>query len=151
MADSELKLRITDAMKTAMKAKDKARLGALRLILAEIKQVEVDERIDPDDARIIGILDKMRKQRRESIRQFEATDRQELVEQERGEIEVIESFLPAALSDEELEQLIRTAIEQTGASSVKEMGKVMALLKPQLQGRADMGRVSQEIKARLAQ
>lgn len=147
---SELKSQITDAMKTAMRAKEKERLGTIRMILAELKRIEVDERIELDDARILTILDKMLKQRRDSVSQFEAAGRQELADVEKTEITVIQDFLPAALSEEEIGQLVDDAIASTGAEGMKDMGKVMGLLKPQMQGRADMGEVSKLIKARLA-
>ncbi len=148
MSDS-LKTRISDAMKAAMKAREKERLGAIRLIQAEIKRIEVDERIELDDNRVIAVLDKMLKQRKDSIQQFEAAGRQELADREKAEMSVIREFLPAALSDQELNALIEAAITSTGAESIRDMGKVMGILKPQLQGRADMGAVSQMIKARL--
>lgn len=147
---SELKSQITDAMKAAMRAKEKERLGAIRMILAELKRIEVDERIELDDARIITVLDKMLKQRRDSVSQFEAAGRQELADVEKAEITVIQDFLPAALSEEEIGQLVDDAIASTGAEGMKDMGKVMGLLKPQMQGRADMAEVSKLIKARLA-
>lgn len=149
MSDGPLKTRFVEAMKDAMRARDKARLGTIRLVLSEIKRVEVDERIDPDDTRVISILDKMIKQRRESISQFEVAGRAELVAQEQSEIEVIQEFLPQALSENELEQIINEALADTGAISMKDMGKVMGLIKPQVVGRADMGIVSQKIKASL--
>ena len=147
---SELKGQITAAMKDAMRAKDKPRLGTIRLILADLKRIEVDERIELDDERIITIMDKMLKQRRDSISQFEAANRQELADIEKAEITVIQSFMPASLSSEEIEQLVDAAITNTGASSMKDMGSVMGLLRPQLQGRADMAEVSKLIKARLS-
>lgn len=147
---SELKSQITSAMKDAMRAKDKQRLGAIRLILAELKRIEVDERIELDDERIITVMDKMLKQRRDSISQFEAAGRQELADIEKAEITVVQSFMPTALSEEEIAQLVADAIASSGAESMKDMGKVMAQLKPQLQGRADMAEVSKLIKARLA-
>ena len=150
MSDSPLKQTITDAMKNAMRAKDKPRLGTIRLVLSEIKRVEVDERIDPDDERIIGILDKMLKQRRESVRQYSSADRPELVAQEEFEIDVIQEFLPQALDAAELENIIKSAVTELGASSMKEMGKVMGLVRPQVVGRADMTEVSKQIKALLA-
>lgn len=150
MADQTLKKSLTDAMKTAMRAKDKATLNAVRLILAEIKRIEVDERIDVDDARVLGVLDKMCKQRRDSISQYENADREDLAEQERFEMGVIQSYMPTPLSDDELEGLIKEAISTSGAEAVKDMGKVVALLKPKVQGRADMGAVSKKIKALLA-
>lgn len=136
-------------MKTAMKGGDKARLGVVRLILAALKQVEVDERVELDDARIISILDKMLKQRRESASQYESAGRQDLLDQEVYEIGVLQTYLPAALTDAELEQLITEAVARSGASSMQDMGKVMALLKPQVQGRTDMGALSGKIKAKL--
>jgi uncharacterized protein len=143
MPDSPLKQKFTNEMKDAMRAKDKPRLGTIRLALSEIKRVEVDERID-------GILDKMIKQRRESIRQYDSADRPDLVAQEQFEIEVIQEFLPQALEAEELEQIIKAAVTETGASSMQEMGKVMNLIRPQVVGRADMAEVSKQIKALLA-
>lgn len=149
MTAQSLKTRISDAMKDAMRAKDKTRLGTIRLMMADMKKVEVDERIELDDERIISILDKMIKQRRESIKQFEAASRQELADKEQGEIDVIQEFLPAALSEAELIQLIDKAIAETGAESMKDMGAVMAIIRPQVSGRADMGQVSAQVKARL--
>ena len=148
-ADTSLKTRLFDAMKDAMRAKDKPRLGAIRLILADIKRIEVDERIEINDERVLVILDKMTKQRKDSETQFKDAGRDELAAIERAEIEVIAEFLPAALSDAEIDALINAAVADTGASSMKDMGKVMGILKPQLQGRADMGAVSQRIKAQL--
>jgi len=150
MSDATLKARLTEAMKAAMRAQEKARLGAIRLIQAEIKRVEVDERIELDDARVLAILDKMIKQRRDSIQQFESAGRTDLVEIEAGELAVIQEFLPQALGEAELELLIDGAMRESGAVAMKDMGKVMAILKPQVQGRADMGLVSQRIKARLS-
>ena len=136
-------------MKDAMRAKDKGRLGAIRLIQAEFKRIEVDERIEIDDARVLAVLDKMVKQRRDSISQYEAAGRQELADVEIAEIAVIQDFLPAALSDEEISTMIQAAIEQTGATSMADMGKVMGIIKPQIQGRADAGAVSGLVKASL--
>lgn len=150
MADSMLKQQMTDDMKTAMRAKDKPRLGVIRLALAAIKQREVDERIELDDAQVLAVLDKMVKQRRDSVRQFEDAGRQELADQEAFEIGVLQGYLPAALSAAELDALITAAIETTGAASMNEMGKVMGVLRPQVQGRADMAEVSQRIKSLLA-
>ena len=144
-----LKDRIQQDMKDAMRARDKERLGTIRLILAAIKQREVDERIELDDTQLIVVLDKMVKQRRESIAQFEQAGRDDLIAQEQSELEVIIPYLPAALGEDEITQLIDAALEATGASSIKDMGKVMGQLKPKLQGRADMGAVSAMIKARL--
>lgn len=133
-----------------MRAKDKARLGTIRLALAEIKRVEVDERIDPDDGRVTSILDKMVKQRRESIKQFESAGRDELVAQEQSEIEVLQEFLPQALSEEELHAIISAALSDTGAEGMQDMGKVMGIIKPKVVGRADMSIVSDKIKAALS-
>lgn len=142
-----LKKRITDDMKAAMKGGEKARLGVIRLILAAIKQVEVDERIELSDERIILVLDKMLKQRRESIKQFRDANRNDLAEIEEAEVLVIQDFLPQPLSDAEIDGMVADAIAEVGATSVKDMGGVMALLKPQMQGRADMANVSARIKA----
>ena len=149
MPDSPLKAQINEAMKAAMRAKEKERLGTIRLVLAEIKKVEVDERIDPDDVRVTSILDKMVKQRRDSIKQFTDAGRDELAAKEQNEIEVIQEFLPQPLSKEEIASLIEEAIASTGAASMQDMGKVMGLLKPQMAGKADMGKVSGLIKQRL--
>ena len=132
-----------------MKGGDKKRLGVIRLVLAAIKQVEVDERIELDDDRVLAVLDKMVKQRRESISQYTDAGRTDLVEQEEYEVTILKDFLPEALSEDEIEQLISKAIADTGASSIKDMGKVMGILKPQMQGRADMGAVSGKIKTQL--
>ena len=144
-----LKQRLQDEMKAAMKGGDKPRLGVIRLILSAIKQIEVDERIELDDDRIIAVLDKMTKQRRESASQYEQAGRDDLLEQEIYEIGVLKDFLPAALSEEEINAMIEDAISTTGAASIKDMGKVMTRLKPQMQGKADMGAVSGKIKDRL--
>ncbi|NOX76476.1 MAG: GatB/YqeY domain-containing protein [Gammaproteobacteria bacterium] len=150
MADSPLKQRLTDDMKTAMRSKDKPRLGVVRLALAALKQREVDERIELDDTQVLAVLDKMVKQRRDSVRQFEDAGRQELADQEHYEIGVLQDYLPAALDKAELDALISQAIKTSGAESMKDMGKVMGILKPQVQGRADMGAVSKKIKAHLS-
>lgn len=144
-----IKDRIQQDMKDAMRARDKARLATIRLILAAIKQREVDERIELDDTQVISVLDKMVKQRRESIAQFEQASRDDLIARENGEIEVITTYLPAALGEAEINALIEDALAATGATSIKEMGKVMAELRPKLAGRADMGAVSALIKSRL--
>tara|TARA_R110000851_G_scaffold181511_2_gene330000 strand:- start:514748 stop:515230 length:483 start_codon:yes stop_codon:yes gene_type:complete len=144
-----LKKQITEAMKEAMRAKAKERLGAIRLILSELKRIEVDERIELDDTRVLAVLDKMVKQRRDSIAQYENADRPELAEKEQAEIEVIQAFLPAPLSDAELADMVTAAIAESGAESMRDMGKVMAILKPQIQGRADVGAVSGLVKAKL--
>lgn len=145
-----LKDSLTNEMKAAMKSKDKERLGVIRLILAECKRIEVDERIELSDERVLAILDKMTKQRRDSIKQYEDAGRQELADQESYEISVIQEFLPEALSEDELASLLSQAIADSGASSIKDMGKVMGILKPQIQGRADVGAVSKMVKEALA-
>lgn len=145
-----LKTQLQSDMKSSMKSGDKGRLGVIRLILSAIKQIEVDERIELDDGRIIAVLDKMAKQRRESITQFEQAGREDLRAIEAAELEIIQSYLPQALSEAEINDLIEASIASTGAASMKDMGKVMGMLKPQLQGRADMGQVSQLIKSRLS-
>ena len=144
-----LKLQLTDAMKAAMRAKDKPRLGAIRLILSEVKRIEVDERIELDDARMLVLLDKMTKQRRDSIAQYESAGRQELADIEIAEIAVIQEFLPVALTDAEIAELIQQAIVESGAESMRDMGKVMAVIKPKIQGLADGGAVSNLVKAAL--
>jgi uncharacterized protein YqeY len=149
MSDSPLKIRITDDMKASMRAGEKERLATIRLILAAIKQREVDERIDLDDAMVIAVLDKMSKQRRESIDQFGKAGRTDLVDKENGELTIIQSYMPKQLSDAEIDGMIADAIKSTGASSVKDMGKVMGILKPKLAGRADMGKVGASIKSKL--
>lgn len=145
-----LKQRIQDDVKAAMKAKDKERLGTLRLITAAIKQREVDERAELDDSQVLAILDKMIKQRRDSVEQYESAGRQELADQEKSEIAIIEDYLPAGLSDDEVASLIESAIQEVGAAGMQDMGKVMGKLKPQMQGRADMGKVSGLVKQKLA-
>jgi uncharacterized protein YqeY len=145
-----LKQRIQDDVKTAMKAKDKPRLATLRLITAAIKQREVDERIELDDSQVLAILDKMIKQRRDSIKQYEQAGRTELAEQELSEITVIQDYLPAGLSDGEILAMIDEAISATGASGMQDMGKVMGQLKPRMQGRADLGQVSGLVKQKLS-
>lgn len=150
MTEATLKNRLTDAMKDAMRARAKQRLGAIRLILADIKRIEVDERIEVDDIRVLAVLDKMVKQRRDSLSQFQDAGRDDLAAQEQAELDVIAEFLPAALGDAELDTLIAAAISDSQAASMRDMGKVMAILKVQVQGRADMAAVSQKIKARLS-
>lgn len=144
-----LKARIQEDMKAAMRGGDKPRLAAIRLIMAAIKQREVDERIELDDAQVTAVLDKMVKQRRESIEQYQSAGREELAAKEQQEIEVIQDYLPEPLTEAEIDQLIAEAIAASGASSIKDMGKVMGQLKPKLQGRADMGAVSGQVKAKL--
>ena len=146
---STLVEQVKAAVKDAMRAKQKARLSALRLITAEFKRVEVDERIDVDNERALSILDKMTKQRRDSIAQYQEAGRDELAAQEQFEIDVLNEFLPEALSEDELSQLVADAIAQSGATSMQNMGSVMGILKPQVQGRADMAQVSRLVKAQL--
>lgn len=147
---SELKNTVTDAVKDAMRAKDKERLGVLRLITAEIKRIEVDERIELDDARVLAVLDKMVKQRRDSARQFAENDRQDLADKELFEIDIIQRFLPQQLSEDEIRALVAKTAAEQDAKSMADMGKLMAALKPQVQGRADMAVVSQAVKAQLS-
>lgn len=146
---SATKQRINDDVKAAMRSKDKNRLGVLRLITAAFKQKEVDERIELDDAMVLAIMDKMVKQIRDSIQQFEQAGRDDLVEKEKFELEIIQEYLPAQLSEDEIKQLIAESITESGAESVKDMGKVMGILKSRLQGRADMGQVSGLVKQQL--
>ena len=147
---SALLTQIKDSMKDAMRAKAKVRLTAIRMLLAQIKQIEVDQRIEVTDTHILAILDKMIKQRRDSISQFEAADRQELADIEKAEIETLQEFMPQALTEDEINRLIEAAIAEAKPESMRDMGKVMGILKPQMQGRADMGKVSGLIKAKLA-
>jgi uncharacterized protein YqeY len=144
-----LKERITDDMKAAMRAGEKERLGVIRMITAAIKQREVDERISLDDAQVVAVLEKMVKQRKESLVQFQAGNRQDLVDKESAEIELLKDYLPSQLGDAEIDALIADAIAATGAASVKDMGKVMGVIKSKAQGRADMGTVGAKIKAKL--
>ena len=137
-------------MKSSMKSGNKERLGVIRLMLSAIKQIEVDERIELDNDRITTVLDKMAKQRRESISQFDSAGRDDLTAIEQAELKIILEYLPEALSDAEINDLVEQSINATGAVTIKDMGKLMGILKPQLQGRADMGKVSQLIKARLS-
>jgi len=147
---SALQDQIQDAMKTAMKSGDKERLAVIRLMMSAMKQIEVDERIELDDNRVLGVLDKMVKQRRESISQFQAGGRDDLADKELAEIDTISDFLPQALTEAEIETIINSAISETGAASMKDMGKVMGIVKPQITGRADMGAVSGKIKSLLS-
>ena len=144
-----LKQRINEDVKTAMRAKEKERLGTLRLITAAIKQREVDERIELDDAQVLAVLDKLAKQHRESIDQYQQAGREDLVAKETAELTLIQEYLPKPLAESEIAALIEAAIAETGADGIKAMGTVMAALKPKLQGRADMGRVSAQVKAKL--
>jgi len=145
-----LKTQLTDDMKTAMKAGEKERLGVIRLINAAIKQKEVDERIELDDAQVLAVLEKMVKQRRDSVSQFDAANREDLAGIERAEIAVIEHYLPAKLSEAEIEDMVDAAIRDSGATGPGDMGKLMGVLKPRLAGKADMGTVSSVVKRRLA-
>lgn len=147
---SALKNNLQDAMKAAMKAGDKQRLAVIRLIMSALKQVEVDERIELDDTRVIAIMDKMLKQRRESISMFDQAGRDDLASIERAEIEVIQTFLPQPLSDDEIDAIIKEAISQTGAESIKDMGKVMGIVRPRIIGRGDMSAISEKIKTTLS-
>jgi hypothetical protein len=144
-----LKQQITDDMKVAMRAKETARLGAIRLLLAAIKQREVDERIELSDADVVAIIEKMNKQRRDSISQYEAAGRQDLADIEKFEMGVLQTYMPQQLSDAEIAQAVSEAISSTGAAGPQDMGKVMGVLKSRLAGRADMGKVSALIKAQL--
>jgi uncharacterized protein len=144
-----LKERITDDMKAAMRSGQKAELGVIRMITAAIKQREVDERITLDDSQVLSVLEKMIKQRKESLVQFQAGNRQDLVDKEAAEITLLQGYLPSQLSDSEIDALISEAIQTTGAASIKDMGKVMGLIKGKAQGRADMAAVGAKIKAKL--
>ena len=145
-----LKSRINDDMKAAMRAKDAPRLSAVRLLLAAIKQKEVDARVEPTDADVIAIIDKMIKQRRDSITQYEAGRRQDLADAEKFEITVLQAYMPQALSEAEIAAAVAEAVQASGAKAMADMGKVMAVLKPRLAGKADMGKVSALVKAKLA-
>jgi uncharacterized protein YqeY len=145
-----LKDRIGEDMKAALRARDQARLSAIRLLLAATKQKEVDERIELEDAHVLAIIDKMIKQRRESISQYESAGRKDLADAEKFEIGVLSEYLPKQMSEAEIAQAIEAAVKEAGAAGVKDMGKVMGLLKPRLAGRADMGKVSAQVKARLS-
>lgn len=149
MADSSLKSQIADAQKAAMRARDKERLATIRLMMSAFKQVEVDERIEIDDTRALAILDKLVKQRRESIKQYEDAGRDDLAAKEKAEIEIIQDFMPVALTEDEIDAIVSRAIEDTGATSMKDMSQVMNQVRPQLTGRADMGLVSQLVKKQL--
>ncbi len=146
---SELKNTVSAAVKDAMRAKDKDRLGVLRMVMSEFKRIEVDERIELDDARVLAVLDKLVKQRKDSEKQYIDANRQDLADVESFEIGVIQAFLPEALTAEEITEIVKTAITESGAESMKDMGKVMAIVKPQVQGRADMGSISKTVKAEL--
>jgi uncharacterized protein len=145
-----LKDRVTEDMKSAMKAKETARLGAIRLLLAAIKQREVDERITLDDAQIIAVIEKMLKQRKDSITQYEAAKRQDLADAEKFEVDVLMAYMPQAMGADEVVAIVAKAVAESGAKAPADMGKVMALVKPQIAGRADMGEVSKLVKAQLS-
>ncbi|HEY2336597.1 MAG TPA: GatB/YqeY domain-containing protein [Burkholderiales bacterium] len=145
-----LKQKITEDMKAAMRAKDSARLSAIRLILSGIKQREVDERIELADADVVSVIEKMIKQRRESIAQFEKASRHDLADKEKAEIDVLSAYLPQQMSDADVDKAVAAAIAEAGATTMKDMGKVMALLKPRLAGKADMGKISGLLKAKLS-
>ena len=145
-----LKQKLTDDMKTAMRSGEKDRLGVIRLILAAIKQREVDERIMLDDTQVLSVLEKMLKQRRDSVSQFEAAARQDLADKEKFEIGVIQHYMPAQMTAEEVDAAIVAAIKESGAASAKDMGKVMGIVKPKVAGRTDMGKLSEIVKAKLA-
>jgi len=149
-SDGTIKENLVADMKSAMRAGEKSRLATIRLALAAIKQIEVDERKELDETEVLQVLDKMCKQRRESMSQFEQAGRTDLAEKEQAELAIIAEYLPQSLSESEIEQSITAAIAQTGASSMREMGAVMAILKPQMQGRADMSAVSALIKSKLS-
>lgn len=145
-----LKVRISDDMKAAMKAKEPARLGAIRLLLAAIKQKEVDERVELDDTAVLAVIEKALKQRKDSITQYEAAGRQELADAEKFEVEVLSAYMPQPLSAAEVEAIVAAAVAQSGAAGPQDMGKVIALVKPQVAGRADMGEISKLVKAHLS-
>jgi uncharacterized protein YqeY len=145
-----LKTRINEDMKTAMKARETARLGAIRLLMAAMKQKEVDERIELDDAGVVAVIEKMLKQRKDSITQYEAAKRQDLADAEKFEVEVLMAYMPAGLSVEEVAAIVTAAVAESGAKSPADMGKVIALVKPKVAGRADMGEVSKLVKAKLS-
>ncbi len=149
MSGQTLKPRINEAVKEAMRARDKLRRGTIRLIQSEIKRIEVDEQTELDDERVLSLLDKMLKQRRDSLKQYREAGRDDLADREQAEIDIIQDFLPAQISPEALQQLVREAIERSGAESMKDMGKVMAILKPAVLGRTDMETVSQVVKQQL--
>jgi uncharacterized protein YqeY len=147
---SDLKIRLQDEMKAALRAGQKERLGTIRLVIAAVKQKEIDSRAALDDSGVLAVLDRMTKQRRESISQFERAGREDLVEKERAELDLLQEFLPAPLTESEVDALVSAAVEETGASSVRDMGAVMGKLKPALQGRADMRAVSARVRSRLS-
>ncbi|MDE8603956.1 GatB/YqeY domain-containing protein [Marinomonas sp. RSW2] len=146
---SDLKKHISDTLKTAMRAKEKQRVTVIRTILSECKKIEIDERIELDDARVLAVLDKMNKQRKDSNQQFLDGDREDLAKIEQEEMLIISEFLPTPLTDNEVGEIVKAAIKETGASSMQQMGAVMAIVKPQVQGRADMAQISKQVKAQL--
>lgn len=146
---SDLKKHISDTLKTAMRAKKKQRVTVIRTILSECKKIEIDERIELDDARVLAVLDKMNKQRKDSNQQFLDGDREDLAKIEQEEMLIISEFLPTPLTDNEVGEIVKAAIKETGASSMQQMGAVMAIVKPQVQGRADMAQISKQVKAQL--
>ena len=146
---SELKKHISDTLKTAMRAKEKQRVTVIRTILSECKKIEIDERIELDDARVLAVLDKMNKQRKDSNQQFIDGGREDLAKIEQEEMLIISEFLPIPLTDEEVGEIVKAAITETGANSMQQMGAVMAIVKPQVQGRADMAQISKQVKAQL--
>lgn len=146
---SDLKKHISDSLKTAMRAKEKQRVAVIRTILSEFKKIEVDERIELDDARVLAVLDKMNKQRKDSSQQFLDGGREDLAQVEQEEMAIISEFLPTALTNDEVAEIVKAAIAETGANSMQQMGAVMAIVKPQVQGRADMAQVSKQVKAQL--
>lgn len=150
MANTTLRDSINDALKNAMRAKEKERVAVLRLVMSEFKRIEVDERIEVEDARALAVLDKMIKQRRDSEQQYRAAGRDELAAQEAYEVSQIQAFMPAALSSDELSAIVTKAIKDAGVADIRDMGKAMALIKPQVQGRADMGEVSKLLKEQLS-
>jgi uncharacterized protein YqeY len=150
MANTALRDSINDALKNAMRAKEKERVAVLRLVMSEFKRIEVDERIEVEDARALAVLDKMIKQRRDSEQQYRAAGREELAAQEAYEVSQIQEFMPAALSNEELSAIVTQAVSDAGVTDMRDMGKAMALIKPQVQGRADMGEVSKLLKEQLS-
>lgn len=150
MANTTLRDSINDALKNAMRAKEKERVAVLRLVMSEFKRIEVDERIEVEDARALAVLDKMIKQRRDSEQQYRAAGRDELAAQEAYEVSQIQAFMPAALSSDELSAIVTQAVKDAGVADIRDMGKAMALIKPQVQGRADMGEVSKLLKEQLS-
>jgi uncharacterized protein YqeY len=146
---SNLKKHISDTLKTAMRAKEKQRVTVIRTILSECKKIEIDERIELDDARVLAVLDKMNKQRKDSNQQFLDGDREDLAKIEQEEMLIISEFLPTPLTDNEVGEIVKAAIKETGASSMQQMGAVMAIVKPQVQGRADMAQISKQVKSQL--